>query len=142
MNTYTVAWGWNDDDPSGQNTIRIGATEELDAALDHIAGLAASDGTPRLLDLYEGVWAEGEPRRPFGFQVIWGHPDRVSLTWLGDEPGVAVDPTLPEWPEPIAYDQDEVGPHYTRLTPKQAREAMREYVQTGQRPTAANWDQT
>jgi hypothetical protein len=139
MTAYTLAWGWNDEDPSGQHTVQVSSVAELDAALDRLTALAAADGTPRFVDVYEGAWAEGEPTRPYGFQLVWGHPQRVALTWLGDQPGIAVDASLPYWPEPIGHDQDEATPRYTRLTPQQARSALRQYVQTGQRPTNVDW---
>jgi hypothetical protein len=135
VTTYTVAWGWDDEDPSGQNTIQVRTVEELDAALARIAGLAATDGVPRWLDIYEGVWAEGDPTTPYGFQMMWGHPARAALTWLGDDPAVACDASLPEWPEPIGHDQDQAHPWRTRVTPAQAQEAVRHYIRTGGRPT-------
>jgi hypothetical protein len=137
MTTYTLAWGWDASDPSGQNTISVGTAEELDAALDRLA----ENGAVRLVDVYEGTWATGEPEPPYGFQLVWGHPERAALTWLGDGCAIAVDPSLPEWSEPIPDDQDETPPRRTRITPVQAREAVRWYVRTGQRPTTVHWEE-
>jgi hypothetical protein len=135
VTTYTVAWGWDDTDPSGQNTILVRTVEEMDAALDRIAALAAADDEPRWLNVYEGLWAKGEPATSDGFQMLWGHPERAALTWLGDDPAVAYDPSLPEWPEPIGHDQGLAYPWRTRVTPEQAREAVREWLRTRERPT-------
>jgi hypothetical protein len=134
VSTYTLAWGWNDADPSGQNTIQVTTIEELDAALDSL-----TTGGPYLITVYEGTWATGEPARPDGFQLVWGHPQRAALTWLGDDAAIAVDPSLPQWPEPIGHDQDAASPRRTRLTPAQARRALREYLRTGRRPTSVVW---
>jgi hypothetical protein len=134
MTTYTVAWGWNSDDPSGQNTIRVGTAEELDAALD-----ALTAGGPYLVDIFKGTWTKGEPAPPDGFQLVWGHPHRAALTWLGEDAAIAVDPELPEWPELIGHDQDAASADRTRLTPAQARQALHEYLRIGQRPTSITW---
>jgi hypothetical protein len=135
MTTYTLAWGRDPQDPSGQNTIRVSTVEELDAALDRIA----ATGRTYLIDMYEGAWAKGEPTRPYGFQLVWGHPQRAAMTWLGKDAAIAVDASLPELPQPIGYDQGEAQPSDTRVTPTQVREALREYLRTGRRPTGVRW---
>ncbi|GIH21370.1 Imm1 family immunity protein [Rugosimonospora africana] len=137
MTTYTMAWGWDDDDPSGQHTIRVQTVEDVDTALNRLA----SDGAVRVIDVYEGVWAEGQPTPPYGFQLVWGHPERAALTWLGDDPAIAADPSLPEWTEPIPNDQDETPPHHTRITPAQVREALHQYIHTRRQPTNVRWEQ-
>jgi hypothetical protein len=138
--TYTVAWGLNDTDPSGQNTITVSTVEDADAALDHLAALAAADGRPRMLHIYKGTWHQGDDTPRTSMQIVWGHPDRASLTWLADDDaGRAQDANLTPWPEPIGHDQDEIEPHHTRLTPATVREAVRQYVATGKRPTCTDW---
>ncbi len=134
MTMYTLAWGHNAEDPSGQNTIRVSTADELDAALDTLAA-----GGPYLVDVYQGTWTKGAPAPPGGFQLVWGHPQRAALTWLGQDAAIAADPSLPEWPEPIGHDQDAADPRRTRLTPAQARQALHEYLHTGQRPTSIAW---
>lgn len=137
---YTVAWGWSDTDPSGQNTISVSTVADADGALDHVARLAAADDCPRMVHIYAGQWKQGDDTPATALQLLWGHPDRASLTWLGDDgPGRAEDPNLPPLPEPIGYDQDEIEPHHTRLTPAAVREAVRQYVATGTRPSCADW---
>ncbi len=131
---YTLAWGHNRDDSSGQNTIRFATVDDLDAAFDRIT----ADG-PWLVNIYPGTWAYGEPAPPDGFQLMWGHPHRAALTWLGDDAAIAVDASLPEWPEPIGHDQDAASPRWTRLTPAQAREAICEWLATRRRPTNVTW---
>jgi len=135
---FTLAWGRDDEDPSGQHTVQVRTVPELDAALDRLAEACAAVGRSRLVDVYQHSGA-GEPPAPYGFQLVWGHPQRAALIWLGDRPGVAVDPSLPPWPEPIRHDRDEANPRLTRLTPQRAREAVREWVQTGRRPTNVAW---
>lgn len=136
MTGYTVAWGRDTTDPSGQRTARVETAEELDAVLDMIA--TTNDG-PLIVDIYAGTWREGEPMTPTGMQLMWGHAERAALVWLGEGAGYAVDPSIDPWPEPIDHDLDEIGPHRTRLTPKAAREAVRGYVRTGSRPTGLEW---
>ena len=139
MTSYTIAWGFNDAEPSGQNTTVVTNIKEVDVVLDRLASESAEIDTPRMLDIYEGSWSQGQTIPPSGMQFVWGHSDRASLTWLGPGPGYGEDPALPEWPEPIAYDQDEIGPHRTRLTPDEVRQAVREYVSTCQRPESVSW---
>ncbi|MBT8225510.1 MAG: hypothetical protein KJO75_08435 [Dactylosporangium sp.] len=135
MTTYTIAWGWDETNPSGQHTIPVHTDADVHAALDQIA---AQDGVCRI-DVYQGTWREGEPTPPYGMQAMWGHPERTALAWLGQDPGHAVDPILPEWPEAIAHDQDEAAPSHTRLNLASTRSAICEYVRTGAKPTAVTW---
>ena len=137
MTVYTIAWGVDDDDPSGQRTIQVESPDEADAALDQVA----AEG-PALVVVHEGLWAEGDPPPPLGMQIVWGHPERALLTWLGPGAGRAVDENIPPWPEPIGYDQGEAMPDRTRITAGQVREAVREYVRTGSRPANVTWVST
>jgi hypothetical protein len=73
-------------------------------------------------------------------QIVWGHPERASLTWLADDDAGRVEgPSLPPWPKAIGYDQDEIEPHHTRLTPVLVRVAVRQYVARDQRPECVDW---
>lgn len=133
MTTYIIGWGEDDQDPSGQHTLRVTTVDEVDAALDRIA----ARGRTYLVDVYRDIPAQSSPA--YGFQIVWGHPERAAMTWLGEHPGRAVDPSLPPWPEPIGYDHGEAQPARTRVTPAQVRAALREYLRTGQRPTTITW---
>lgn len=139
MTAYTIAWGWDDTDPSGQHTVVVTTAQQAHAVLDRIAAEAVAEDVPRHLDVYQGSWSPADPTPPYGMQLVWGHPERAAITWLGTRPGYAVDPSLPEWPEPIAHDQDEVASYRTRLTPAAARAAVGEYITTGTRPTCVEW---
>jgi hypothetical protein len=134
MTVYTMAWGWDDDDPSGQNTAVVGTPDEVDGVLDRIAA-----GGPTLVDVYEGPWHGGGDTPVYGLQVVWGHPERAALTWLGDEPGFGVDAGLRELPEALRHDQGEALPSRTRVSAAVARGAVREYVRTGKRPALVGW---
>ena len=136
---YTMAWGRHPADRSGQHTLTITTAAHADEALDSIAAQATTDECPRMVDLYEGTWQPGQTAPATGMQLVWGHPERASLTWLGPGAGYAIDPAVPPWPQPIEYDQDEIGSHRTRLTPATVRRAVQEYLQTGQRPTGLQW---
>ena len=136
MTTYTLAWGYNDDDPSGQNTVRVHTSHELDTALDTIA----ANSSPVMVTIYPGTWTAGQPTPPHGFQLMWGHPHRAVLSWFGNEAATASDPHLPPWPEPIGHDLDSAEPWLTRITPAQARVALHEYLRTEARPTTVAWD--
>lgn len=135
MTSYVFGWGENGQDPSGQHTLRVTSADEVDAALDRIC----ADGGIYQVDVYEEIPGEDDAIPPYGFQIVWGHPERAAMAWLGDGAGDAADPSLPLWPEPIYYDFGEALPERIRVTPAQVRAAVREYVHTGQRPTAVNW---
>lgn len=135
MTAYVLGWGENDQDPSGQHTLWVTSAAEVDPALGRIS----AGGGVYQVDVYEEVPRDDDAIPPYGFQIVWGHPERAAMTWLGDDAGDAVDPSLPPWTEPIDYDFGEALPDRTRLTPTQVRAAVREYVHTGQRPTTINW---
>lgn len=139
MTVYTLAWGKSSSDPSGQHTIHVASPDDAAAALDRIAASARERNCPCLVDVYEGVWREGDPTPPYGFQMVWGHRERAALFWLGEEGGYAVSPTVGPEPLPIGYDYDEAEPRHTRLTVADAVEAVREYVRTGQRFAGVQW---
>ncbi len=130
VTTYTLAWGRQRRRPQRAEHDTGLHRVELDAALDELADLCIAESRPRLVNIYQGTWAHGEPAPPDGFQLIWGHPERAALTWLGDDAAMAVDTLLPEWPEPIGHDQDEASPRGTRL----ARHRLEMRSASGRRP--------
>ncbi|GIL32038.1 Imm1 family immunity protein [Actinocatenispora comari] len=137
--TYTVSWGADDDHPSGQHVVEVATPGDLDDALN---ALDAS-GQLFVVDIYR---SDDEHDIPFGLQLGIGHPERSFVIYLGDQPaaGLAVDRSLPEWPEDITFDYGgeptDYHPNQTRVTSRQARDAAREYMQTGKRPTHLHWD--
>jgi hypothetical protein len=71
--------------------------------------------------------------------MVWGHPERAALFWLGDGGGYACSLEIEPDPEPIGYDYDEAESRHSRLTAAAAREIVREYVQSGRRSTRVDW---
>ena len=139
MNTYSVEWGGWDD--LGRATVSNVA--DLDAVLDQVA--TDAEGHPYKI----GIFADGVTfdSLPVGVEVVVGLSDRSSVLYLGPEgANIGYDPTLPAWENglvwvnangvPTDYDADRL-----RLTPEQAREAAREFVRTGKRPTNVQWDE-
>ena len=124
MTTYTVAWGVNPADSSRQHTRTITSPEQVQGVLDEVAASAALTDVPVLVSVYAGDRHHGRSHPATGLQVLWGHPSRAGLIWLGDEPGYAVEPGIALSPQPIGYDLGELAPHRTRLTPTAARDAV------------------
>lgn len=140
MTIYTVQWGGWDD----LGEVQITTAEELDTLLDQVATRRDEDG----LGYKVGIFAEVARSRPlpFGMEITLGHPDRAWLFYSGPEgTGLGFDPDLPPWDgEPVWFntggDASDFGADRLLLTPELARQAIREYVQTGQRPTCVQWD--
>jgi hypothetical protein len=80
VTTYILGWSEDDHDPSGQHTLRVSTPEQVDTALEHIA----ADGGVYQVDIYQEVPDADESTPPYGFQVVWGHPERAAMTWLGE----------------------------------------------------------
>jgi hypothetical protein len=75
-----------------------------------------------------------------------GHPERSFVVWLGPGGGLGVEPAAPPWPEDapaIGFDYGGdavfINADRGRVTPAAAREAAREFVRTGRRPTCIEW---
>jgi hypothetical protein len=140
MGRYTVTWGYDENADTGQFTTEVSTIEELDAVLDRVAAEAAA--SPQLLDIYPAGWSGLVPP---GLQLGIGHPDRATVVYAdADGSAYGFDPALPEWPEPISFDYGgqwtELDPKRTRVTPEAARQAAREYVEVGERPTSVEWE--
>jgi len=138
--SYVVTWG--------RGNRRPGSTvAELDAALDE----AAEAGIPRVVGIYPPEHLDGDASPwdtalPPALQIGVGHPDRSFVLWLGPEGGIGVEAGVAPWPDgapDIGFDYggDAVfaGPYRARVTPAVAREAAREFVRTGRRPTFVEW---
>jgi hypothetical protein len=143
MTTFTLAWGRDDDAPSGQHVIVVKDANELSAAFDVVAEAANEVHLPQVVDLFEGTWDGNGAAPDGGLQIMIGHPERSWMTWLGDDAALAADPQMPAWPKSIECDRggqwDEVSPTWLRISSARAREAAMEYVRTGRRPTSVAW---
>ncbi|WP_018253010.1 Imm1 family immunity protein [Salinispora mooreana] len=138
--SYVVTWG--------RGNRRPGSTiAEVDTALND----AAASGVPQVVGIYPPQHLAGDASPwdaplPPALQIGVGHPDRSFVLWLGPEGGIGVEAGAPPWPDgtpDIAFDYggDAVfaGPDRARVTPDTARQAAREFVRTGQRPTCVQW---
>ncbi|MBT8228366.1 MAG: hypothetical protein HKP61_18215 [Dactylosporangium sp.] len=77
-----------------------------------------------------------------GLEVGVGHPDRAFVHFTtadGLGSGHGAEPGAEPWPNTLAWDysgqRTDYDPVKTRVTPAAARQAARQYVTTGQRPT-------
>jgi Immunity protein Imm1 len=135
--TYLVGWGRDDTQPSGQHETVVHDADELDAVLDRIERA----GIPQLVDISPSDDAHAIP---YGLQIGVGTTDRSFAIYIGQPAGgVGYDPDLPPAPGSICFDAGgeptDYPPGKLRLTPHQVRQAAREYVATGQRPTNLSW---
>ncbi|NJC74139.1 hypothetical protein HC031_31160 [Planosporangium thailandense] len=136
---YTLHWG-------PDNARRITTVAELEGLLSFLATVRGRDGAPYGVDLLPAGATGG------GLQLGIGHPHRAFVVWLdavgGVGPGAGgsygIDDDLEAWPEPIGFDCGaevvDFKPAWTRVTPRQALEAAREYMMTGARPTILRFD--
>jgi hypothetical protein len=139
--THVVTWGCG-------NHKTISSAAELDTVLDEIDAA----GLPQLVGIYppEYTTADFDPwsdaARPPALQLGVGHPDRSFLLFIGDGGGEAIEAGMPPWPDDAAdiafdYGGEPVfcGADRARVRPQTARQAAREFVATGQRPTCVTW---
>jgi hypothetical protein len=139
VSIFRIEWGGWDDDGEAS----VSAVAELDAVLDRVEASRDNDGYPFKV----GIFAEGIRHGPLpvGVEITLGHPERASVFYVGpDGTASAYDPDTPPWSSgPVWFNANGVptdyGPDRLRLTPKQAREAAREFVRTGKRPGNARW---
>ncbi|GAA1819704.1 hypothetical protein GCM10009835_44970 [Planosporangium flavigriseum] len=135
---YTLHWGRD-------NARRLATVAELDGLLSFLTTVRGRDGAPHGVDLLPAGATGG------GLQLGIGHPHRAFVVWLdASETGPAaggsygIDDDLEAWPEPIGFDCGvevvDFKPAWTRVTPRQAMEAAREYMLTGARPTFLRFD--
>lgn len=121
--SYIIGWS------EGETTITTAS--EAEAVLDRIAvdprgpflvHIAPDDGDDSLIEM------------------VFGCADRAMLTYTdAGFGGRAFDPQTPMAMHDLNYDYGSVEPARTRLTATQARQAVAEYVTTGQRPTCVTW---
>ncbi len=136
--TFTVEWGGHQ--------VQVATVEDLDEVLDRAERDRNPDGLPYKIDLVlDGSGGEfGES----GLQLGLGHPQRAFLMWFG-EPGGGLghEAGLAPWTGGLlSFDYGGVptedGPERLGLSPAMARQAAREFLRTGQRPTCVRWVET
>jgi hypothetical protein len=127
---YTLHWGRD-------NARRISSVADLEGLLSFLATVRGRDGAPHGVDLVPAGAAGG------GLQLGIGHPHRAFVVWL-DTAGFGIDDNVEPWPEPIGFDcgadVTDFKPAWTRVTPRLAVQAAREYVLTGAMPTCLRFD--
>jgi hypothetical protein len=137
--SYTVSWdGPSARQPDRGNEVQVSTVDELDRALYQVAEQAAAEKLPYAVQVYR-------PDATGSVMIGIGHPERSFIDWLMPkghrEYGYLAD--IDAWGEPIGFDVygewHEHEPEQARITPATAREAAREYVRTGQRPTCVEW---
>jgi hypothetical protein len=119
---FTLYWGLD-------HAARIRAVEDLDNLLAILARANRRKRTPYAVDLLPAGARDG------GLQLGIGHPQRAFVLALEPPGGYAVEPGVPAWHEPIAFDCGheivEFKPDWTRVSARAAVEAARQYVCTG-----------
>jgi hypothetical protein len=122
---FTLYWGLD-------NAARIYSVDDLDTRLSLLARTHRRRRQPYAIDLLPADAREG------GLQLGIGHPHRAFVLTLDPPGGYAIQPDVPPWPEPIAFDCGreliEFKPEWTRVSAPAAIEAARVYVHTGGRP--------
>jgi hypothetical protein len=141
---FMVGWGRDDDLPDGQPRVPVQSVEELDAVLDRLEHERGVDGAPYLVEVTD--LDSGDGFITYHLQLSTGHAERATLHFIGEPAGgIGYEPGLPPWTGGVvAFDENgelaELGADRLRVTAAVAREAAREYLRTGQRPTCVEWD--
>lgn len=141
--TFVVMWdGPSITEPDRGGEASISTAAELDAVLDQVADQAVTDDQPYAVQIYR----DGED---VGLMIGVGHPERSFVSWVdnavpeGTGDAAAHEPGVVAPNEPIGLDffgtWTELDPQRTRVMPEAARQAAREYIETGQRPTGVEW---
>jgi len=137
---YLVIWG-------SDNEHEVSSAAELDELLAQVTKL----GEPYVVGIYPPGYRNNETS-PWvdppsgGLELGVGHPERSFLFWYGEGGGWGHEPHVPPMPEDEADIEfnhfNEVmfcGGERGRVRPDTVREAARQYIETGQRPTAVQW---
>jgi len=137
---YTLHWGRD-------NARRISSVADLEGLLSFLTTVRGREGAPHGVDLMPAGAAGG------GLQLGVGHPHRSFVVWLDADAnhsivpghgGYGIDDDLDPWPEPIGFDCGadviDFKPAWTRVSPRSAIQAAREYVLTGAMPTCLRFD--
>jgi hypothetical protein len=132
---YAAKWG-------REPRAEFQSVAELDALLDAIEPSPES-GLPVNVSIYKLDGSDFPPT----LQIGLGHPERSYVAFIDVEDdersGWAFDRAVPPWREPIRFDlggePTDCPQERTRVTPDAARQAAREYVESGERPAGVEW---
>ncbi len=136
---FVIGWGRDDDLPDGQPRVPVANVEELDRVLDRLEHERGVDGASYLVEIADED--SGDGFITYHLQIGLGHPERASLHFIGEPAGgIGYEPGLAPWTGgTVTFDENgepaEYGPDQMRVSPKVAREAAREWVRTGVRPS-------
>jgi hypothetical protein len=136
MSKFEIQWD------NGSKTVEVENASDLDAVLDGIETEKGPGGRAFVVDITSGETYKGIP---VGLHMSVGHPDRAKVIWVGPGDGIGYQPDVAPWAgDIIAFDYGhlptEEEPEYLRVTPAMAREAARQFIETGQRPTCLSWE--
>jgi hypothetical protein len=148
--TVEVSWGENGTDPNA-GTTSVDTAGQLDLLLDLIQARRSPSGLPYLVTITD---LNSDGLLHCGLQLGLGHSQRSRLwyvqrsrLWQVGAPAAALghDPTLLAWTGGLVTWDDLGTPadddaSQLRVTAEQARQAAREFFQTGRRPTVVSWD--
>ncbi|BFU43133.1 Imm1 family immunity protein [Krasilnikovia sp. MM14-A1004] len=126
---------------NGEKTASVSSATELDEVLNRIEAQRGPTGLHFVVDITKNEEHRG---MPVGLHMSVGHPDRARVFWIGPGDGVGYEPGVTAWDgKPIEFDYGhlptEEDPNCLRVTPVKAREAARQFVETGERPTCLAW---
>ncbi len=128
-----------------QDARPVSSVADLDEVLDEAETLRGDGGAALVVTIIPVVVGAQFDELP-GLEIGLGHPDRAFIffgTAEGVGSGYGVESGVEEWPTVIGWDYSgswtDYEPAKTRVTSATAREAARQYVRTGQRPTCVEW---
>ena len=138
MTRYEISWGY---DP---HIVRfVESVNELDVVLDEATQSQDEDGLHFVIDLVDPDRKQGEIDIPLGLHFGIG-PGYAKVIWTGPGENIGfesgIEPyggVLPEFD--YGGVPTEETPGTLRVSPAAAREAAREFVESGQRPTCLEW---
>lgn len=123
----------------------VSSIGELDTVLDDAEQQHGDGGAPLVVTIIPVVDRAEVDELP-GLEVGLGHPDRAFVFYSsadGHHTGYGIEPDVDEYPTNLGWDYSgqwtDYEPIKTRVTPATAREAARQYVATGKRPTHVQW---
>jgi hypothetical protein len=123
----------------------VSSVTELDAVLDVVQRQRGDGGAPYAVTIVPAVEDAEFDELP-GLQIGIGNDERAFVffsTADGHGTGYGFEPGTQEWSTILAWDYSgqwtDYEPAKTRITPATAREAARQYIATGRRPTCVQW---
>lgn len=144
--THTLAWGHDETLPHRQPRVEVSSPADLDAALDRIANSLGDDDLPVVVDLFPtgqeriapslqfALAPESGKTASFLLWLDWDDDDATCWAYREDQQPPDKPMTCVYGGQPVEYD-----PEHLRVTTSTARQAAREYLVSGQRPTSLNW---